>query len=135
MVKWETHKRAPAPLFDWFVRCCAHSQEYSINKQIHLIPCIGQSCPDLSGVGICVNPCRSNDDCSSGRICCRSGCGMTCAIPVTTTSAPSTTTSTVTCSYGGREYRPGDSFTASDGCNTWYGRVCCDACLIPRPLA
>ena len=43
-----------------------------------------QQCPDTTGlVGICEVGCRGDYDCRSGQMCCRNGCGQTCASSVT----------------------------------------------------
>ena len=78
-------------------------------------------CPVMGGdgFGACVISCSSDSDCTGGRLCCSNGCGQTCITPVTVPTSPPPTTGTVTCRSGGREYRPGETFTASDGCNTW----------------
>ena len=85
-------------------------------------------CPVISPgtFGACIISCSDDRDCLGGRLCCPNGCGQTCMTPVTTTTtsrpptSPATATiPTVTCSYGGRQYFPGESFTATDGCNTW----------------
>lgn len=40
------------------------------------------SCPELTGFGICIVECASDDDCSGNLKCCSNGCGLTCQQPL-----------------------------------------------------
>ena len=40
-------------------------------------------CPvEESGFHTCDHPCRDNNDCTQGDVCCQYGCGSTCVKPV-----------------------------------------------------
>ena len=74
-------------------------------------------CPPLppDAIGICVELCSADDDCSEGEKCCSNGCGHVC-----TRAIPGPPLIQV-CRFKGKVFRVGDSFPAGDGCNTWYG--------------
>merc|ERR1711860_319006 len=38
-------------------------------------------CPKPTGMGICVEKCRSDKDCQGEQLCCSNGCGNTCMSP------------------------------------------------------
>jgi hypothetical protein len=40
------------------------------------------TCPEATGMGICVEECSGHDDCESGKMCCSNGCGHVCMDPV-----------------------------------------------------
>lgn len=55
-------------------------QMYHISLSLTATPQYHLSCPHLDDdtVGTCAEECTSDDDCSSGQLCCSNGCGHTC---------------------------------------------------------
>ena len=92
-----------------------HSLTHSLTRSsTHSLSAQG-SCPtpESGSSGTCVFACTDDSACPGSQLCCSNGCGHVCLDPVYTNV-------TVTCTGpNGRTYRPGETYTAADGCNTW----------------
>ena len=92
----------------------AHTHTHS-HTLTHVHTSAQASCPipEPGSIGSCIFACADNSSCPGSQLCCSNGCGRVCVNPVYTNV-------TVTCTGpSGRTYRPGETYTAADGCNTW----------------
>ena len=99
----------------------------SASKFVLISTCCIVSCSsNRCGYGICAMMCSDDSECTGRQKCCPTACsGTSCTRPVRRRRPHSTGNmffglSYTVCEYNGQVYRPGDSFPASDGCNTWW---------------